>query len=199
MKKIKIVCTGDSHTAGYPGYDPLFGGNETSSYQFWLGNELKRRFSDMDVELINCGICGDGSRGIAGRLISSLKSSKPDLVILQGGTNDLNMLTDEAIFENLKKGYEAALRDGIAVVAVSIPPVSLAGYANSVLSLNRRIERYCLDTDGIFFADWFSALKDGENNILSEYDCGDGVHLSVEGYRRAGMVLAETVVEVLSC
>ncbi len=198
MKRMNILCIGDSHTAGYPGHDPLFGGKEESTYQFWLQKELKKQLTEMDFELVNYGFCGDGSRGIVGRLLNSLKSSEPDAVILQGGTNDLNMLSDEDIFKNLKQGYEVSVMQGIMVVSVSIPPVSLEGYKRGVLSLNRRIEEYSRENSMVYFSDWFSALKDNQNGILSIYDSGDGVHLSVEGYRKAGMELARVVAEIVN-
>ena len=40
MKTITILCIGDSHTAGFPDYDPFMGGDPESSYQFWLTSEL---------------------------------------------------------------------------------------------------------------------------------------------------------------
>ena len=38
---LRILCIGDSHTAGFPDYDPLMGGDPESSYQFWLEKGLK--------------------------------------------------------------------------------------------------------------------------------------------------------------
>ena len=43
---IKALCIGDSHTAGFPEHDPMFGGNVQSSYPFWLTKKLK----EMDCE-----------------------------------------------------------------------------------------------------------------------------------------------------
>lgn len=197
MKKVKILCIGDSHTAGYPDYDPVFGGSKESTYQFWLKGELKKQLTGIDFELINYGICGDSSRGVTSRLINSLKAARPDMVILQGGTNDLNLLTDLDIFDNLKKGYDECIIGQIPVIAVSIPPVSLQGYRTAVLGLNRRIEKYSSENPMICFSDWFSALKDSQNNISSEYDCGDGVHLSAEGYKRVGKELFLAVMAIL--
>ena len=39
---IKALCLGDSHTAGFPEHDPMFGGNVKSSYQFWLTEKVKK-------------------------------------------------------------------------------------------------------------------------------------------------------------
>ena len=198
MNTVTLLCIGDSHTAGYPDYDPLMGGNPESSYQLWLKQRLTAAHPDKEYHLINQGLCGDSSRGVVGRLLRNLETTSFHLVILAGGTNDLGMIGEELIIENLQKGYAACRAHGIPVVAPSIPPISLAHYLKRVTTVNRGIESYTQKHENMFFADWFQALKDDKGFLDDIYNSGDGVHLSVEGYRRIGELMVPIVAEALS-
>ena len=198
MESFTILCIGDSHTAGFPDFDPLMGGNPESSYQFWLHKGLKIKQPEKDFRLINQGICGDTSRGIVRRLLSTLSTSRYDLVILAGGTNDLGMLGEKQIFTNLQGGYNAVRERQLPLVVPSIPPISLDSSVERLTRLNHAIETYALSGEKVFFADWFGALKDGAGCLDDRYNAGDGVHLSIEGYKRIGSLMVPLVTNVLS-
>ena len=117
MKTITVLCIGDSHTAGFPDYDPFMGGDPESSYQFWLTKALMNANSALTYNLINEGMCGDTSRGIVQRLLQSLRKQSYDLVILAGGTNDLGLNNSDQVFSHLKQGYEACMNQSIPVIA----------------------------------------------------------------------------------
>jgi lysophospholipase L1-like esterase len=188
-----LLCIGDSHTAGFPSYDPLMGGNPESSYLYWLKQELAKTAPDTSWTLINEGMCGDTARGIVMRLLQALNTSSFHLVILAGGTNDLGMTSEEQIFSNLRTGYEACREKGIPLIAAGIPPISMAGYAARVTDLNSRIKNYTGQHPEVLFADWFAALKDEHGFLRSTCDAGDGVHLSVAGYKSIGRLMAPLV------
>ncbi len=198
MKTVTILCIGDSHKAGFPDYDPFMGGDTESSYQFWLQQELLRIHLDVHYQLINEGRCGDTSQGIVQRLLQTLKIATYDLVILAGGTNDLGLASGEQIFKNLKYGYAACLQQNIPVIASSIPPVSLAEYVPKVIALNKRIQAYTSHNHVLLFADWFGALQDEHGFLADDYNAGDGVHLSIAGYRRIGLIMSPVVKQALT-
>jgi lysophospholipase L1-like esterase len=195
---IKALCIGDSHTAGFPEHDPMFGGNVQSSYQFWLTAKLK----DMDFEkkfsFINRGICGDTSGGIVSRLIRGLDTMEVDLIILQGGTNDLGMFSLDETFSNLKRGYSACLKRDLPVIAVTVPPLNFKEYESRVMLINRAIIEYAENNSHTFIADWFKTLRTDDNRLKAEYDEGDGVHLSVQGYKQSGSTLAQPVIDAVA-
>jgi lysophospholipase L1-like esterase len=195
MDTFKILCIGNSHTAGFPDYDPMMGGNPESSYQHWLKNGLLQINPGKDFSIINEGICGDTSRGIVLRLIDALGSMQPDLVIFAGGTNDLGMTGESQIAANLEKGYEACRQSQIPLITTSIPPISLYEYVAKVKTVNSSIEAYASNHQSVFFADWFGALKDRQFFLEDRCNSGDGVHLSVEGYKRIGSLLVPIVSE----
>jgi lysophospholipase L1-like esterase len=188
-----VLCIGDSHTAGFPYYDPMMGGNPESSYQYWLKQELLRIHPDADYQLINEGMCGDTARGIVIRLQHALKTSAFNLVILAGGTNDLGMIEEAQIFNNLQAGYAACREKGIPVIAPGIPPISIAGYESTINALNSNITTYAAQHQDVHFTDWFAALKDEHGHLQDIYDSGDGVHLSVAGYKCIGLLMVPLV------
>jgi len=198
MESFTILCIGDSHTAGFPDFDPLMGGNPESSYQFWLYKGLKTNLPEKEFRLINQGMCGDTAQGIVRRLLSTVSTTRCDLVILAGGTNDLGMLGENQIFTNLQEGYNAVKARHIPLVAPSIPPISLDAYVGRVTRLNRAIEAYARSCEKVFFADWYGALKDAAGFLDERYNAGDGVHLSIEGYERIGSLMVPLVSTVLS-
>ena len=198
MKQFTILCIGDSHTAGFPDFDPLMGGNPESSYQFWLHKGLEKKRPEKNFRLINQGMCGDTSKGIVRRLLSTFTTIPCDLVILAGGTNDLGMIGVKQIFANLQEGYKAVRERQLPLVVPSIPPISIDGYVERVTSLNHEIETYALSGENVFPADWFGALKDEDGYLNERYNAGDGVHLSIEGYERIGSLLVPLVSTVLS-
>ena len=198
MDSPKILCIGDSHTAGFPGFDPMMGGNPESSYQFWLKKGLLKIRPDIDFNIINEGICGITSRGIVLRLLYALQTMHYELVILAGGTNDLGIISEKQILKNLEDGYEACREREIPLIVPSIPPISLDEYASRVTTINKSIEAYALECPSVFFADWFVALKDDRGFLKDRYNSGDGVHLSVEGYKCIGTLLLPIVIEALS-
>jgi len=198
MESFTILCIGDSHTAGFPDFDPLMGGNPESSYQFWLHKGLEKKRPDKDFRLINQGMCGDTAQGIVRRLLSILTTTQCNLVILAGGTNDLGMIGETQIFTNLEEGYNAVKARQLPLLVPSIPPISLDAYVGRVTRLNRAIEAYALSGENVFFADWFGALKDEAGFLDDRYNAGDGVHLSIEGYERIGSLMVPLVSNVLA-
>lgn len=194
---VNVLCIGDSHTAGFPEHDPLFGGNVKSSYQFWLTGKLKGIDSEKEFCFMNRGVCGDTSDGIVSRLIRCLDTVDVNLVILQGGTNDLGMLPPGETFSNLKRGYSACLKRDLPVIAVTVPPLNFKEYESKVMLINRAVIDYAENSCHVFTADWFKTLRTEDNRLKAEYDEGDGVHLSVQGYRQAGITLAQPVIDTV--
>jgi lysophospholipase L1-like esterase len=193
VKTITILCIGDSHTAGFPDYDPFMGGDPESSYQFWLTKELMNLNPAVKYQLINEGMCGDTSRGIVHRLFQSLKMKTYELVIMAGGTNDLGLTNGDQVFNNLKQGYETCIQNSIPVIAPTIPPISFAEIVPQVIALNNAIQSYASLNHHILCADWFTALRDDRGFLADIYNSGDGIHLSVAGYKCIGQLLAPLV------
>ena len=78
---VKVVCLGDSITAG--------GGAGTNSYVERLKRYLDEKYPGRTT-VINSGIGGDNSAGGLKRLEKAVLAHKPDLVIIMFGVNDEN-------------------------------------------------------------------------------------------------------------
>ena len=88
MKHKKIICIGDSLTAGY-------------------GVTINQRWStlleeDLSMEIVNSGISGDTTAGMLARFYETAIRHKPDYIIVTGGTNDIWLnLSDNTIIGNI--------------------------------------------------------------------------------------------------
>ena len=185
VKKIKILCIGNSHTAGFPLYDPSYGGDPQSSYEHWFNLLITRRFSNNSFIIDNKGICGEVSGQVYRRLKSNLTKFRYDLVIFWGGANDIALgYSANAIWNNLWRAYEFALKKSMAFMLVTVPPMNWPGINRIIIQLNERI-RSNSNVETYMFADTYKVLeKQGLLNPL--YDAGDGCHLSIDGYEQVG-------------
>ena len=197
---IQILCIGNSHTAGYPFYDPVGGGNPESCYQFWLVKELNKKGSPISFDkLINRGICGDTSSGIVRRLEYELTQDYYQIVILNGGANDLGMgMPSHEIILNLEKGVQLCENEDIPVIITSIPPIDWHGIPQKIQEISQALENRSQHNQLVEFVDLFKILSKEDGFQIPELGLGDGAHLSIEGYRVVGKALCPTVLELLA-
>ena len=193
MVKIKILCIGDSHTAGFPLFDPLYGGNSKSSYEYWFNLLLTNHFPDTSFVIDNKGICGQISSNIYRQLKISLSESDYNLVIFWGGANDLAMgYSINEIWNNLWQAFKFTQEKLTALILVTIPPMNWPEVNLKIIHLNEKIRRNS-GVETYLYADPYNALvleKQGSLNPL--YDAGDGVHLSIDGYEQIGKEIFNT-------
>jgi lysophospholipase L1-like esterase len=192
-KTLVFVAFGDSLTVGYQ--SPM--GDEElpqpAPYTTFLSAKveamLREREACLKVELLNRGVVGELTDDMAGRFDRDVVGSRPDAVIILGGSNDLGWgLEPPSVARNLAGMYDKALRAGIRPVACTVP--SVLGYDEGIqprVQLNRLIRRYSAAL-GIISVDLFSATADSAERLREEYS-NDGLHLSAQGYE----AMAETI------
>lgn len=208
-----FLCFGDSLTSGFPGYDPQFTGsypNVKSQYLYWL-NELcqeyvqeqaqnKRREINLDLQFINKGIAGE----LTGDLLRRVKRDvlkykpKPDYCIIEIGTNDLGWgLRVEEILKNIKILHKMTKDIGIINIGTTIPPIVMENldeiYMNKKYNLNTELCQY-FQENNILYADLFNGMLSNKG-LDKKYDVGDGLHFSVEGYKRMGTIIFNDCVQ----
>ena len=129
------------------------------------------------------------------RFREDVLASKPDFVVILGGTNDLGMNAQPAeVMRNLLKMYESAMGAGVQPVAMTIPSIRV-GDATDVDAqrwirshierrhvLNRRIAEYCTRRN-VPCIDLFTATVEPGTDLLDEPFSNDGLHLTTKGYR----------------
>jgi len=187
--QISILGFGDSLTAGFPGYDPSYRmGNEKSQYSYWLIESAKQE-GWQNIEFDNKGVPGELAQYMLSRLVTLLGKKSYDIIIILGGTNDIGWSIDPLqIFENLRRLWMTAKESGAKVVACTVPPIGSVylPVQKSQEALNQKILKEILPNKKILRIDLFTALADEEGLLKPDYDAGDGVHFSIEGYKSMG-------------
>jgi lysophospholipase L1-like esterase len=188
-----IAAVGDSITAGAPGWDPdpgrralLSAHDPESQWEHWAAVELGD-----DYEFRNCGVPGERTDEIAARLDACIDGA--DVVVLQGGVNDLAQRhTPASAARNLRAMVERVREQGLPLLVANVLPVN-RDYRNirpAIRRLNRMIDALARDQD-VDVVDFFSTLEDdAAGDRLRPQWTADGVHPSVEGYRRLGRLVA---------
>src|SRR5208337_4362493 len=141
---MKIVALGDSLTVGENEFE-LSDSDEVASYPRYLETLAEQHLSnlqlDLEVNVLNKGICGDLTSGMLERFSKDVVDEKADYVIILGGTNDVGWGFDPTkITHNLTTMYDTAQNGGIVAVAASVP--SILGFDELIpprLTLNRMI------------------------------------------------------------
>jgi len=187
--KISILCIGNSHTAGFPLYDPSYGGNPKSSYEYWLEKELKEKFKKLSFDIDNQGICGEMTTDIFRRLTAINYLEKYNFILYWGGANDLGVGRPiERIWNNLMQASEFCSSYQIKFYFLTLPPMNIPGMNEPIADLNRLI----LDDSKSEVIDIHAALI-YKNQLNKEFGIGDGVHLSISGYREVGRTVNRTL------
>lgn len=192
---ITILGFGDSLTAGTPGYDPGYGGDERSQYGFWLLESSKSE-GHYPVSFVNQGVPGELAQLMLGRLERLLQQKRYDAVIILGGSNDIGWgYPVQAIFKTLTTLWSLARNNGARVVACTVPPIGSVFPDIQVKQgeLNGLILRAPKDIEGLVVVDLFSVLADSDNLLLPTFNSGDGLHLSVQGYRQMGETIWKSI------
>lgn len=192
---MRIYCVGDSIT-----------------YGFGLEPDLSRRWSDLTAretghELVNCGINGDSTNGMLARC-QWVFEQKPDLLVLLGGINDIN-LTGSYRFAcgNMVSMIKQAMARGIAVI-VGLPlPLSPEDMKKgwdperdnerSVVLCEKYVywlTHYC-DERAIPVADFYGAFHNEDGSVRREL-LFDGLHPNAQGHGVMADVLCKLLKEI---
>jgi lysophospholipase L1-like esterase len=163
----------------------------------FVGDSLTQRYPLNEFypgfHLYNRGIDGDTTEGLLKRLALSVFDLKPQIVVLQIGTNDLQVagLSQEITIANIQKIVSTiqTTQPLIRIILVSLYPVNLStdklvnklivGPRNNenIIAINQAIEKI----QGVTYVDAYPHLLD-ENKELNMQFSKEGLHLSLAGY-----------------
>lgn len=187
-------------TAGAPRWSPdpkrrmlLVRGRPTreSQWQYAAERELDGRF-----RFRNCGVEGDRTDQIVARFESCIAGAQ--VLFVQGGTNDLVQGQPPAgAAANIRSMIRRAREAGLDVVVATIPPLNVRHpeWAPEIRRLNDLIRTLAREED-VPVVDFYSALEDPRRPGRMRADwTADGVHPSIEGYRRLGRAAAAAIGE----
>ena len=156
-----------------------------------LGDSLIASFpaSQVPPGAANFGIAGDTIDGLLLRL-PSYRLSNTNMIIVEIGIN--NWAKDGfADFGGKYRHLLAMLPSAASIVATSLPPTSeessryyfdFQAPRTAIATANREIRGACEEAPNCRFLDLLTALSDNDSNLQTQYDRGDGVHLSPAAY-----------------
>jgi lysophospholipase L1-like esterase len=156
---------------------------------------LAERYQDQRFSVSNAGVPGLFMDQIEDRYPAVLRQSNAQVLLLQGGTNDINAEGARAIADVVTR-LERVVRDaqgrGVAVVLATLTPQrpgSSKGTApEAVRDLNSRIRDLCRRYQA-GCADLYAAFGNEQSPLIG----ADGLHPTPAGYD----VIAETYFEVI--
>ncbi|MCH2229200.1 MAG: GDSL-type esterase/lipase family protein [Crocinitomicaceae bacterium] len=176
MNREKIVCIGDSLTAGY-------GIPTKHRWTDLLGNNLS-------IDIINSGISGDTTAGMLARFYQMAIQHKPNYIIITGGTNDisLNISNNHIISNILAMTRYAKHHDIIPIIGIPTPifdpensaidPLLINGY-----NFSKRINVF-QKTLKQFSKDDNQKIVDFTANMTSNLFLEDGIHPNKLGHKQ---------------
>ena len=167
----RVVFLGNSITDFWPASHPEF---------FSANNYVGR------------GISGQTTYQFLVRFRQDVIDLKPELVVINGGTNDCAENTHpfdiDRTMANIESMVQLAQANGIKVILTSVLPVtefywnmSITDAPQRVIAINKRIKAYA-DAHKIPYVDYHSAMKAGDDGTINPALSGDGVHPNAAGY-----------------
>jgi len=189
---ITIVAIGSSSTAG------AGASSRAANYPSRLQAELRRRFPDQPITVINRGIGGQVIDDMLKRFDRAVLAAKPDLVIWQLGTN--------SVLRNLPiAGQAAAIRAGLAKIRATGADVVLIDpqYAPRVIAKDAVEPMLMLiattaKQEDVDLFHRFAVMKrwhEKEDLTFDMFVSRDGVHMNDWSYACMAKELASTIAE----
>jgi lysophospholipase L1-like esterase len=176
-----IVFVGDSLTQRYP---------------------LSEFYSGLPV--YNRGIDGDTTLGLMKRLDLSIFDLKPKILVLQIGTNDLQVgnLSKETTVQNLKEIIKTVLnrQPDLKIIIISLFPVNETGEKlveklvvgprknQDIQWMNDQIK----NTSNVHFVDVYQSLLNQDGQLDMRFS-KEGLHLSLAGYAAITPLIKEKI------
>ena len=191
--RLRILCFGDSLTAGFQSPSPDCPEYLETPY----GEFLQTRLGDRAHVCVS-GMCGELTAEMVRRFPGAAAGVQPVWAIILGGTNDLGWNVPPAdILRNLGALHEHAAAHGIRSVAVTVP--SIRGFDDHIprrRELNGSLAEYCTGRK-IPCVDLFAATAESETGCLAEPYSNDGLHLTTAGYQLLAHLLYEQVFQAI--
>ena len=195
---MSIICFGDSLTAGYQSPTDDVPYVVETPYGMFLQERLGAQ-----ATVMTSGRCGEMTRDMVLRFQRDVAASKPDCVVILGGTNDLGChVASTEVFSNLCRLYAQASAAGIRPVAVTVPSIRmeinlmdrhwLHNFLMQRQHVNRLILDYCVK-HAMACVDLFAATVEPDTLLLAGPYSNDGLHLTTNGYRKMADLLYEQV------
>ena len=179
----------------------------------FLGDSLTEMYDlnlHYDFTTLNRGISGDVTSHMLERLHDNVLITKPEVLVLLGGANDLGHGGNPySLTENLKKIVLTVQQElpECKIIVQSLYPINPNVLAISrnivgtrtkedILLSNELICKMCGDLD-VQYVDMHSHIADEDGYMKKEY-CIEGLHLNKRGYVTVTQVLKPYIIEAMN-
>ncbi|WP_315835847.1 SGNH/GDSL hydrolase family protein [Bradyrhizobium prioriisuperbiae] len=191
---VSIIAFGSSSTASFGASSPAF------QYPNRLADQLRRRYPNADISVMNQGIGGEDTPEMMKRLKTSVIDQKPDLVIWQLGTNTVIRGGDidetMGMLEDGIKRLKAIDADIVLVDPQYVPATTAAREKDSdkmvgVIGRAARVMKV-----GVFPR--FAVMKEWHNDRKIPFDdfvIKDGLHMNDWGYACFAQLLGDSIIK----
>lgn len=184
--------------------------NDVQIQVVFLGDSLTRRWED-NIDLwdkffsaynpANFGVGMDCLENILWRIThGQLEGIDPQIIIVLGGTNNLDQNTEEYIVSGIRQ-IVTAIQDQLPYTRIvllgllpRVPDASGIDYREKITRINQALERAYAHSD-VYYRDIGADLV-GEDGLVSETIMPDGLHLNHQGYRVVGPLLVDIIEEL---
>lgn len=189
---VKIVCVGDSITAGT--LDT--GGVATLPWPARLQALLRQYYDNTLITVVNKGVAGSTVQGGLNRFTTDVTDEAPDLVMFNFGTNDANTAVDLDTYKTKVDAYLNKLLNYPVVVWGLTPRFKAhdSGAGEDTIHFYRNILRAASHKRGIPYVDTFGRLHRlyRQRALAAGTISSDGSHYNAEGYVLLGdMIFAD--------
>jgi lysophospholipase L1-like esterase len=190
---LMIVAFGSSSTAGYGATSPDF------NYPNRLAAQLRRKYPNADITVINRGKGGEDAVEMMTRLQLEVIDMKPDLVIWQVGTNAVLRNLDPADIARLVEEGVARIQAAGADLVLVDPQYSpkVTEHAESASKMVRLLGRVAtLRHVGIFPR--FEVMREWHEQQalpIESFVIDDGLHMNDWGYACFAQLLGDDIIQ----
>jgi lysophospholipase L1-like esterase len=194
LAKTKFTAFGDSITEGVVSLAPFIMLGPPDTYPFKLEQMLLQRYPVQPVLVVNEGRAGEDTRQLARRLPSVLNAHNPEVLLLQGGINNINALPTSTQVTAFRTMITDAQAHGAEVIIATLLPMlpSSRQYRSTtpakIDDLNAQIINLAAQYD-LGLVDLF-AFFDANQQLMGS----DGLHPSAEGQTRIAELFRDEIV-----
>lgn len=198
-RPVTIVAFGSSSTVGYGMTSPIF------SYPYRLADQLRRKYPQSDITVLNRGIGGEDTPQMVKRMKIAVLDAKPDLVIWQLGTNTVMKGDDAEVAATgalVSDGIDKLKSMGADVVLIDpqyVPATAGEDTQEKMRKMNNLLGSIA-HAKHIARFPRFAVMRnwhDGQKMSFDTFVIKDGLHLNDWGYACFAQLLGDTIIDTV--
>lgn len=189
---MKLVCLGDSLTFGF----------KMTRDNAWP----KILEKNLNMQVINKGICGDTTGGMLSRFSRDIIEENPTHIIIMGGTNDLIFNVPLHIIQSnlatmIYHAYHYRINPIVGISIPTVPSIAINNFSftNDFEKVNRELNSlrdWIINFSSLMnfkTIDFFDKFYDYTNKIGKRELYIDGVHPTIDGNKIMANLTTETL------